>query len=52
MEMLNFSASLIQFSVSHDPSEIFFICWHMLQAVVLLNMFVESDPFYSGLFDK
>jgi len=27
MVKLNFSASLLQSSVSHDPSEIILICW-------------------------
>ncbi len=47
-----FSASLLQSSVSHDPSEIILICWFAAQktfliiinvkTVVLLNIFVET----------
>ncbi len=36
-----FSASLLQSSVSHDPSEILIICWFTMsnETVVLLNIF-------------
>jgi len=41
------TASLIQSSVSHDPSEIILICWFdaqsMLRRVVLLNIFIKTE---------
>ncbi len=47
-----FSASLRQSSVSHDPSEIILICWFaaqetfiiiiMLKGVVIIHVFVEN----------
>ncbi len=43
-----FSASLLQCSVSHDPSEIILICfdwWSMIKTVVLLNIFVKTMIF-------
>ncbi len=38
------SASLLQSSVSHDPSEIILICWFppILKILVLLNSFMET----------
>ncbi len=46
---LNFWASLLQASVSHDPSEIILICCcsrnFLLTNVVQLHIFVETDTF-------
>ncbi len=45
-----FSASLLQSSVSHDPSEIILLCWSMLSAetVVLLHIvFLEHVILFS-----
>ncbi len=60
-----FSASLLQSSVSHDPSEIILICWFAAQetfiiniiiiinvTVVLVHIFVETFIHFSGLFDE
>ncbi len=57
-----FSASLLQSSVSHDPSEIILICWFCAQEtwpitiiiintenITLLNIFL--DFFSTGFFD-
>ncbi len=51
-----FSASLLQTSVSHDPSEIILICWFAAQEtfLIIINVenscaaqyFVETDTFY------
>ncbi len=58
-----FSASLLQSSVSHDPSEINLIYWFaaqetfliiisVIKTVVLLHFFVENGNFFSGFIDK
>ncbi len=59
-----FSASFLQSSVSHDPSEIILICWFAAQETFLIIINVENscaaeylrgnrDTFYfSGLFDE
>ncbi len=56
-----FSASLLQSSVSRDPSEIILICWFAAQEtfifiinveiVVLPNSFVETFDSFLGFFD-
>ncbi len=54
---ISFSASLLQSSVSHDPSEIILICWELIP--ILLNtknstmnsIFVETVLFFSAFFD-
>ncbi len=59
---MNFQQSLLQSSVSHDPSEIILICWFDAQetiiiiinvkTVVLLNIFLcekKHDTFFSIL---
>ncbi len=38
-----FSASLLQFSVSHDPSEIILICWFAAQETFLIIINVENS---------
>ncbi len=40
-----FSASLLQSSVSHDPSEIIIICWFNAQETFLIINNVENDVF-------
>ncbi len=56
-----FSASLLESSVSHNPSEIILICWFgalllMLNTAVLLNIFngncETSPPPFSRFFDE
>ncbi len=59
-----FSASLLQSSVSHDPSEIILICWLAAQETFLIIISAEyscnasyfcgnCDTFYfSGFFDE
>jgi len=42
-EMMSFAASLIQSLVSHDPSEIIWICWFHSQETILLIINVESS---------
>ncbi len=43
------SASLLQSSVSHDPSEIILICWFIIsvETVVLLHIFLEPVILFS-----
>ncbi len=41
-----FSASLLQSSVSHDPSEIILICWFAAQQTFLIIVNVESSCAY------
>ncbi len=57
----DFLASLLQSSMSHDPSEIILICWFaaqetfliiVLKTVVLLNIFAETVLFFEGFFDE
>ncbi len=45
---LNFQQSLLQSSVSHDPSEIILIFWIIIivETVVLLNCFGTCDTFF------
>ncbi len=38
-----FSASLLQSSVSHDPSEIILICWFTAQETFLIIIDVENS---------
>ncbi len=38
-----FSASLLQSSVSHDPSEIILICWFAAQGTFLIIIIVENS---------
>jgi len=38
-----FSASLLQSSVSHDPSEIILICWFAAQETFLIIISVENS---------
>ncbi len=58
-----YSASLLQFSVSHDPSEIILICWFGAYGTSLIIISVENgcadeyfygnhDTFLSGKFKK
>ncbi len=49
-----FSASLPQSSVSHDPSEIILICWFAVQEKFLffISMLKTICDFFSGFFDK
>ncbi len=47
----NLSASWLQSSVSHDPSEIILICWFAAQEIfVLLNIFGTCDTFFFDSF--
>ncbi len=49
-----FSASLLQSSVSHDPSEIIIICWFAAQETFLIIMNVENccaASYFSGKCD-
>jgi len=47
MEELNFSASLLQSSVSHDPSEIILVCWFCAQETFLfINVENSCASFY------
>ncbi len=39
----DFSASLLQSSVSHDPSEFIWICWFTVQETFLLIINVENS---------
>ncbi len=41
MMQAEFSASLLQSSVSHDPSEIILICWFAAQETFLIIINVE-----------
>ncbi len=38
-----FSASLLQSSVSHDPSEIILICWFAAQETLLIIINVDNN---------
>ncbi len=38
-----FSASLLQSSVSHDPSEIILICWYAVQETFLIIINIENS---------
>ncbi len=38
-----FSASLLQSSVSHDPSEIILICWFAAQDTLMIIINVENS---------
>ncbi len=45
-----FSASFLQSSVSHDPSEFILICWFAAQELIFI--FVETvTHFFSGFFE-
>ncbi len=37
-----FSASFLQYLVSHDPSEIILICWFAAQQIFLITINVEN----------
>jgi len=41
-----FSASLLQFSVSHDPWEIIQICWFAAQETFLIIINVENSKLW------
>jgi len=43
MKKTEFSASLLQSSVSHDPSEIILICWFGGQETFLVIINVENS---------
>ncbi len=38
-----FSASFLQYSVSHDPSEIILICWFAVQETFTIIINVENS---------
>ncbi len=49
-----YSASLLQFSVSHDPSEIILICWFGAYGTSLIIISVENgcaDEYFYGNHD-
>ncbi len=41
--LCEFSASLLQSSVSHDPSEIILICWFAVQRTFIIIIDVENS---------
>ncbi len=47
-----FSASLLQSSVSHDPSEIILICWFAAQETFLIILNVENCCATSYFYEK
>ncbi len=58
-----FSASLLQSLVSHDPSEIILICWFAAQETFIIIIIIDIENscaasylcktiFFSGLFDE
>ncbi len=52
MAKLNIQQLLLQFSVSHDPSEIILICWFGAQEMFLIIISDTFDTFKVSLLSK
>ncbi len=52
MAKLNIQQLLLQFSVSHDPSEIILICWFGAQEMFLIIISATFDTFKVSLLSK
>ncbi len=52
MAKLNFQQSLLQSSVSHDPSEIILICWFDAQLYIISNVKKNFAKYFVRIYVK